>query len=124
MTKFIKQYIDSLPDNIEIIDVSYTNIDYLPDLSRFKNLQELNCSNNKLTDLPSLNDNLQKLNCSNNELTYLPNLNDNLTELNCPYNKLTCLTSLNKNLQKIYSANNVLFNINMCKHMTSTTHFS
>ena len=37
----------------------FKQLKYLPDLSRFKNLQELDCSNNQLIFLPKLNENLQ-----------------------------------------------------------------
>ena len=71
-------------------------------------MQELNCSNNYLTCLPSLNENIQILNCRNNQLTSLPNLNENLQELNCSNNYLTCLPSLNENIQILNCRNNQL----------------
>ena len=97
----IKQYIDSLPNDIETIDVSNKNIDYLPDLSRFKHLKQLNCSYNQLTSLPDLNENSQYLNCHHNKLTSLPDLNKNLKILYCYNNQLTSLPNLNENLQKL-----------------------
>ena len=54
----IEKYINSLPDDIQIIDLSERQLTYLPDLSRFKQLKQLNCSYNKLTSLPDLNKNL------------------------------------------------------------------
>ena len=104
----IKQYIDSLPNDIETIDVSNKNIDYLPDLSRFKHLKQLYCYNNQLTSLPNLNDNLQKLYCWENQLTSLPNLNENLQKLYCSNNQLNSLPNLNKNLQELSCWNNEL----------------
>ena len=53
--------LDSLPEDIEEIDVSHQDITYL-DVSRFKNLKKLNCSYNRLTSL-RLNENLQTLYC-------------------------------------------------------------
>ena len=61
MTEFnIEDYLNSLPEDIQEIDVDSKEITYLPDLTRFKNLQTLICSNNQLTELPPLNKNLQK----------------------------------------------------------------
>ena len=92
-------------------NVSYKQITYLPDLLRFKQLKQLNCSNNKLTSLPGLNENLQKLYCWNNQLTSLPNLNENLQELYCFDNQLTSLPNLNDNLQYLDCNNNPIYKI-------------
>ena len=82
----IKNYLNSLPEDVEKIDVSYKKLTYLPDLSRFKNLQILNCHFNNLTSLPQLNNKLKILHCSYNELTLLPQLNEELIELYCSNN--------------------------------------
>ena len=50
----IESYLDSLPLDITILNISYKNLLVLPDLSRFKKLEVLNCSENKLTILPDL----------------------------------------------------------------------
>ena len=49
MTTKIKIYLNSLSDDIVILDITFKGITSLPDLTRFKNLQELHCSNNQLT---------------------------------------------------------------------------
>uniref|UniRef100_A0A6C0ITD6 Leucine-rich repeat domain-containing protein n=1 Tax=viral metagenome TaxID=1070528 RepID=A0A6C0ITD6_9ZZZZ len=50
MTDFnIETYINSLPDTTTKLNLVSRNLIYLPDLSKFKNLQELYCSNNQLT---------------------------------------------------------------------------
>jgi len=54
----IIKYLNSLPKNIEEINISNKELISLPDLSRFKNLKILNCSHNKLTTLPNLNNSL------------------------------------------------------------------
>ena len=109
MTEFcIETYINNLPENTEIINVTSKQIKYLPDLTRFKNLKILYCSNNQLTLLPSLNINLQILHCYNNQLTFLPTLNENLQELHCYNNQLTKLPPLNTNLQTLNCHNNKL----------------
>ena len=106
----IEIYLNSLDENIEIIDVSYKKLIDLPDLSRFKNLKELNCSHNQLTYLPPLNKTLKKLFCEFNNLTYLPILNEELEKLHCSYNRLLSLPILNKNLKTIHcSYNRLLF---------------
>ena len=109
MSQFcIETYINNLPENIEIINVNNKKIKYLPDLTRFTNLQTLHCSNNELTELPNLNENLQTLHCYNNKLTSLPTLNKNLKDLACDNNQLIVLPTLNENLQKLHCYNNRL----------------
>jgi len=104
----IKNYLNSLPEDVEKIDVSYKKLTYLPDLSRFKNLQILNCHFNNLTSLPQLNKNLKILFCSNNKLTSLPQLNNKLKILHCSYNELTLLPQLNEELIELYCSNNFI----------------
>jgi Leucine-rich repeat (LRR) protein len=107
----IEDYINSLPLDTIDIDVSGKGLTVLPDLTRFKQLTYLNCSDNLLTELPPLNNTLKVLDCSLNQLTELPPLNDNLTFLECSYNQLTKLPSLNNNLQQIYCYHNELSKI-------------
>lgn len=49
----IENYLNSLSENIEKIDVSEKNLTYLPHLLRFKKLKILSCSRNELTSLPT-----------------------------------------------------------------------
>jgi len=105
----IDLYFDSLPEDIEKIDVSKKGLKYIPDkISKFKNLKILNCGFNKLSLLPPLPKDLQKLNCDFNKLSSLPDLPNNLEELYCDFNKLTSLPVLNKNLCILYCCNNQL----------------
>ena len=104
----IEDYLNSLPLDTTVINVSNKELTYLPDLSRFKQLTHLFCGDNQLTELPPLNDNLTQLICSFNQLTKLPPLNNNLTQLICDYNKLTELPPLNKNLIHLYWSDNQL----------------
>jgi Leucine-rich repeat (LRR) protein len=109
MTEFnIEEYLNSLPDDTTNINIFGKYVKYLPDLSRFKNLIYLNCSNNQLTSLPVLNENLKELSCSDNKLTSLPALNENLKLLNCSVNELTSLPVLNKKLKYLTCYNNEL----------------
>jgi Leucine-rich repeat (LRR) protein len=128
MTTEIEAYLNSLSEDISIIDISSKNIDYIPDLSRFKNLEVLYCYKNKLkllpnlpqnlttlichhnnlTSLSTLPQNLKILYCSKNQLTSLPTLPQNLKILNCCNNKLTCLSSLPQNLKILNCSENQL----------------
>ena len=108
----IEDYLNSLPLDITEIDVSRRGLTYLPDLSRFKQLTKLDCSENQLSELPHLNDNLIYLYCSSNQLTELPPLNDNLIYLICYYNQLTELPHLNNKLQFLDCSDNNIKNIN------------
>lgn len=104
----VEAYLNSLPDYQEIIVVSDRGLTSLPSLERFYNLKTLNCSNNKLTSLPKLNNTLEKLFCRHNELTELPQLNNSLRELVCRNNKLTKLPELNRYLRHLNCDNNQL----------------
>jgi len=104
----IEEYINSLPDNIEKINISYKSLTYIPCLKRFHNLKELYCSNNQLTSLPKLNNSLEILYCYDNQLTSLPKLNNSLQRLYCSNNQLTSLPELNNSLQRLYCSNNQL----------------
>ena len=102
----VEKYLDSLPDDLNEIDVSNKNLDYLPDLSRFKKLKILYCSSNNLTSLPVLPKNLKELYCGYNKLSSLPILPKKLERLDCEYNNLTSLPVLPKNLKSLYCFNN------------------
>ena len=104
----IETYLNSLPEDITKINVSNSNLEYIPSLLRFKNLEVLYCSNNRLTSLPPLNESLKQLICYNNNLTFLPRLNKNLIRLYCYNNKLKTLPKLNEKLDMINCHNNQL----------------
>ena len=108
MTTDIETYLNSLSEDILTINIEFKDITSLPDLTRFKNLKELNCSNNQLTSLPTLPQNLKELYCFNNQLTSLPTLPQNLKELYCSNNQLTSLPTLQQNLKKLFCSINQL----------------
>ena len=112
----IEEYINSLPDDTETIDVLNKSLTYLPSLKRFHKLKKLYCSYNQLTSLPELNDSLQELYCSNNQLTSLPELNHSLQSLYCSYNQLTSLPELNDSLQRLYCSKNQLTSLPELNH--------
>jgi Leucine-rich repeat (LRR) protein len=112
MTTTIETYLNSLSEYILTLSIDSRGITSLPDLTRFKNLKELYCSDNQLINLPSnLPQGLEILYCSKNKLTSLPNLNrfKNLKELYCSINKLTNLpNNLPQGLEKLHCSNNEL----------------
>jgi len=109
MTTEIETYLNSLSEDILIIDVSGRSITSLPNLTRFKNLKVLDCSNNQLTLLPTLPRNLKILYCFNNQLMSLPTLPRNLKQLDCFNNQLMSLPTLPQNLEILYFYNNPIY---------------
>ena len=104
----IEAYLNSLPDDIEEIDVTYRELTYLPDLSRFKKLKKLNCSHNKLVSLSLLPNSLLELYCKNNQLVSLYSLPNSLRSLWCSDNKLNSLPSLPNSLLTLWCYGNQL----------------
>ena len=97
-------------DSIVYINCSNNKLTSLPS-SLPESLQILRCFGNKLTSLPSkLPESLQKLYCNYNKLTELPsNLPESLQELDCSSNNITSLPSkLPGSLYKLYCRNNNL----------------
>ena len=72
--------------------LSGQNLQVLPDLSLYTNLQRLDCHNNKLTRLDNLPPNLQTLYCRDNKIISLDILPPTLQELYCSKNPIytTC----------------------------------
>jgi len=104
----IEDYLNSLPDHVNVINIPHKNLNYLPDLSRFKKLERLYCNNNNLTSLPVSPKHLKYFSCSYNNLTSLPILPEKLQLLCCSYNNLTSLPVLPENLKRLYCFNNKL----------------
>jgi Leucine-rich repeat (LRR) protein len=104
----IEEYLNSLDENSKEIDVANRNLTKLPNLTRFKKLEQLHCNHNQLRSLPALPTNLQKLYCYHNQLTSLPTLPNNLQILHCSKNKIRLLPPLPNNLEKIICDDNQL----------------
>ena len=67
----IEEYLNSLPEDIEEINISNKNLTYIPSLERFRKLKELYCSYNELTSLPLLPNTLKELYSDNNNFILL-----------------------------------------------------
>jgi len=110
------------------LNITETNLNVLPDLSSYINLQCLICSYNELTELPDLSKciNLELLYCENNKLIKLPDLSKcvKLKLLYCSNNKLTTLSNLSKciNLQILSCYNNKLVEINSLENLNNLEH--
>jgi gliding motility-associated-like protein len=82
------------------LNCSNRNIKDLNGLQHFINIQRINCSNNQITNIPSLagyNDSLVSFDCSNNQLSALPAFRSgavNLKSVNCNNNLLYDLGNL------------------------------
>lgn len=99
-------------------------ISNLEGIQYFKQLAELNCSNNNLTELSLMGlTKLTTLNCSNNALTKLYfNGNGNLTSLDCHNNLLTGFyNGLPDNLQYVNVSNNKFTTLSVCNKNYLTT---
>ena len=109
MTTEIETYLNSLSEDILTLSIDSRRIKVLPDLTRFKNLKEFYCSDNKLKSLPALPQSLEVLYCSYNKLTSLPTtLPQGLEILYCSNNKLTSLPDFTRfiNLKELYCSGN------------------
>jgi len=93
-------------DKVEVINLSAKNLKGRLDLTGYKNLKELRCYNNELTEL-DLSDclELKRLDCSNNQLRSLDvSKNADLIEIYCSDNSLTSInlpTEQKNNLEEL-----------------------
>ena len=104
---------------IEILNVSYSNISDLTGIQNFTNLKTLQCSNNSLTSLDISNNNsLTNLDCSRNQLKSLDLSNNNsLTKLKCSNNPITDLDlSNNTNIDTLICRYNRLTSLDVSKN--------
>jgi len=76
---------------VEKLDLSYKNLTKLPDLSLYKNLKNLNCSNNQISTLEGCPNSVINLDCSYNQLKNLEECPNSLIELDCSNNQIKIL---------------------------------
>jgi Leucine-rich repeat (LRR) protein len=100
------KYLPKLNKNLDILECYDNKLLSIPDLNI--KLRILDCSWNKLESLPNLNDELFHLSCTNNKLKSLPILNYSLKYLKCDMNYLTTLPSLNTQLKTLECSHNRL----------------
>ena len=106
-------------DEILALDLSNQGLFELPDLSCYKNLKTLVCSNNNLTSLDKLPNSVTHIYCNRNKITSLNNLPDSVTYLFCPSNKLKSLDKLRKYITSLFChANKITSLDNLPKSIT------
>lgn len=102
----------NIPSNLIVInlDCSINKLTELPEILSVK-VKILNCSYNKLTELPRKLPLLSLLYCSHNELIKLPSFRClKLDEIDCSYNKLIELPLLPSSIYLIdFSYNNIIY---------------
>jgi Leucine-rich repeat (LRR) protein len=91
----MREYLNTLPANTKMIDLSSKNLFEFPDLTKFTQLEVFLCNNNYFKHMNSLSslENLKVIKCSNNLLQSLPDLSKNkhLYSLECCNNELTSI---------------------------------
>jgi len=87
-------YFNSIPDDVETINVSYSNIPYIPPLHRFTHLRRFYCRSNRLTSLPPFPPRLEIVSFNNNTITELPAFPPYLRSLSCISNALYTFPSI------------------------------
>lgn len=105
------------------ISVASSGITSLKGIEYFVNLNQLDCSKNKLTSLDiSQNPALVKLDCSKNKLSALDvSANIKLTDLNCQENALTNLDiSSNTALTNLNCSKNAIISLDVSKNLALT----
>jgi Leucine-rich repeat (LRR) protein len=91
------------------LNVNYKGISDLSGIEGFSSLITLDCSNNRLTQLPFFpNPYLKQIRCVNNQLTRLPLLPESLLFLDCSGNKIRYITSLPKAMLELTLNSNPL----------------
>jgi Leucine-rich repeat (LRR) protein len=94
------------------IQLKNKGLTYLPDLSRFYKLKELNVSCNLLKQLPKLPPSLQEIYCGKNQIEKLPDdLPQDCYILHCHHNQITSLPKLPPMFEVLYIIDNPIYNM-------------
>ncbi len=83
------QYLNNLPSDATVIDLSCKYLEEVPDLSKFTNLKILNIQKNKLTTLTNIGVQIEQINCSNNQIEIIKDIVPSLKTLICKNNKIS-----------------------------------
>ncbi len=94
--------------NLQTLNVQYSNIYSIEGIGFFTALNYLNCSSNHLSSLPALPSTLDTLDCAINLISVLPTLPSNVLKLDCSSNQLTSLPPLPSSLKYLRCNNNPL----------------
>lgn len=97
--------IDNIPWYIESIDCKFNDIQFLPDLNKFKNLKHFSCEYNNIKNNLILPSSLITLNCSTNRIKKLPNNLTKLEKLICNDNLLSDIPTSMCNLKYLDCSN-------------------
>ncbi len=100
------QLLESYDSNIQELNIGSKNIKGLLDLSKFTNLENLICCNNKITKIVNYPESLKSLKCNDNNLTSLDNLTCKIQFLYCDFNEITNLDNLPNSLIFLTCVNN------------------
>jgi Leucine-rich repeat (LRR) protein len=109
--------------NMVNLNVSTCNIASLPSLILLEKLEIFTCCYNSLRSLPELNKGLKVLRCSWNLLECLPTLADApfLKKLDCSYNKISSIDiSLNPHLKEVDCSQNNISCMDISLNYTTT----
>lgn len=100
----------NLQDIIWII-ISNTKVEKIDSLIVFNNLKYLDCSNNKLMELPNISSSIIEIDCSNNYINNIDQISKlSLKRLNCINNNIKEI--INNSIDILYCSENSITNIN------------
>ena len=107
----IEYYLNSLPGDTKEIRIDSKNLQDIPSLERFKQLETLSCCGNRLRTLPQLPENVKKIYCTFNQLQTLPELPVKLEQLCCNNNQLITLPELPEKMEGLFCNHNQLITL-------------
>jgi len=97
-------------NKITIVNITCRKLTKIPDwICECNNLRKLNCSWNKITQIPyNLPNSLEEFNCSGNQITQIPNtLPNSLQIFKCSFNEIEQIpNALPKSLEILYCYHN------------------